>query len=78
MPIREPTVGSRVKISSQAPRCRGRTGVILEQLDPQGQGEQRSWRVRFDWPLGGMGSYAIIAADHLDLLQNMPAIREKT
>ena len=67
-------VGSRVRVSSKAPRYQGRTGVILEERNPQGYGEGRGWRVRFDWPLGGMGSYAIVAADDLELQQNMPGI----
>ena len=67
-------VGSMVRVSSKAPRYRGRTGVILEQRNPQGDEEERGWRVRFDWPLGGMGSYAIVAADDLELRQNMPGI----
>ena len=74
MSIEELRVGSRVRVSSKAPRYQGRTGVILEQRNPSGHGEGGGWRVRFDWPLGGMGSYAIVAADDLELQQNVPGI----
>ena len=77
MPTGELKVGSMVRVSSKAPRYGGRTGVILEQRNPHGGEGERNWRVRFDWPLGGVGSYAIVAADDLELQQNMPGIREE-
>ena len=64
--------GSRVQVSLRANHQKGRTGVVLE---PRGTAEDSSgqkWLVRFDWPLGGMGSYAEVSEEDLDLLLNIP------
>ena len=63
-----------MKVSSKAPRYQGRTGVILESRSPQGDEVGRSWFVRFDWPLGGMGSYGAVAGEDLEMQQNLPGI----
>ena len=64
--------GSRVQVSLRADHQQGRTGVVLESRGTaEGSGAQ-TWLVRFDWPLGGMGSYAEMSEEDLDLLLNIP------
>ena len=65
-------VGSSVRVSPTAKHQGGSTGVILEPRGAPENGSSRRWLVRFDWPLGGMGSYAEVSEDDLELLQNMP------
>ena len=65
-------VGSSVRVSPSAMHQGGRTGVILELRAAPENGSSQWWLVRFDWPLGGMGSYAEVSEDDLELLQNMP------
>ena len=68
------TVGNRVQVSPTAPRYQGRTGIILELRSAPEESGSRTWLVRFDWPLGGMGSYDVVSEDNLEPLQNIPLI----
>ena len=63
---------SRVRVSPMAPRYQGRIGMILEQRDAPREADSRAWLVRFDWPLGGMGSYDVVGEEHLEPLGNIP------
>ena len=65
-------VGGRVRVSLNANHQRGRTGVVLQLQDAEEDNGDRKWLVRFDWPLGGMGSYAEVSEEDLELLQNIP------
>lgn len=65
-------VGSSVRVSPNAKHQGGRTGVILEPRSAPEDNSDRRWLVRFDWPLGGMGSYAEVSEENLELLQNIP------
>ena len=70
----ELNVGSRVRVSTTAPLHQGRTGIILEPHDPRDDEGGRNWLVRFDWPLGGMASHAVIAEEDLELRQDLPRV----
>ncbi len=65
-------VGSRVRVSLNANHQQGRTGVVLQLQDAGEDNSDQRWLVRFDWPLGGMGSYAEVSEENLELLQNIP------
>ena len=65
-------VGSSVRVSLNAEHQGGRTGVILEPRSAPEDNSDRRWLVRFDWPLGGMGSYAEVSEENLELRQNIP------
>ncbi len=65
-------VGSRVQVSLRADHQQGRTGVVLESGGTAEDSGAQRWLVRFDWPLGGMGSYAEVSEEDLDLLVNIP------
>ena len=71
------TVGDRVQVSPTAPRYQGRTGVVLEQRSAPEESGSRTWLVRFDWPLGGMGSFDVVSEDNLEPLQNIPLLENR-
>ena len=64
--------GSRVQVSLRANHQQGRTGVVLESRGTAEGSSAQTWLVRFDWPLGGMGSYAEVSEEDLELLLNIP------
>ena len=65
-------VGSRIRVSLNVHQQQGRTGVVLLLQDAGEDSNDRRWLVRFDWPLGGMGNYAELSEENLELLQNIP------
>ena len=65
-------VGSRVLLSPKAKHNQGRTGIVIEPRSAPDEPGGRRWLVRFDWPLGGMGSFAVVGEEELDLLRNVP------
>ena len=64
--------GSRVQVSLKANHQQGRTGMVLESHGTAEGSSAQTWLVRFDWPLGGMGSYAEVSEEDLELLLNIP------
>ena len=64
--------GSRVQVSLKANHQQGRTGVVLEPRSTAEDSSGQKWLVRFDWPLGGMGSFTEVSEEDLDLLLNIP------
>ena len=65
-------VGSRIRVSLNVHQQQGRTGVVLESRGTAEGSSAQTWLVRFDWPLGGMGSYAEVSEEDLDVLLNIP------
>ena len=46
--------------------------MVLEPGSTAEDSSGQKWLVRFDWPLGGMGSYAEVSEEDLELLLNIP------
>jgi hypothetical protein len=72
MNLKKIQLGSRVHVPSKIKRSWDRTGVIVAKKGTSINGNQKQWMVRFDWPLGGMESYAEVAEGDMDLLYNIP------
>lgn len=66
-------LGSRVQVSNKTNQSWDRTGVIIAKKGTSISGNQKQWLVRFDWPLGGMESYAEVPEDKMNLLYNIPS-----
>ena len=64
--------GYRVRVSPNSELHKGRTGTALEPRGKAKGGGGKRWLVRFDWPLGGMGSYAEVREVDLEILLNIP------
>ncbi len=72
--------GCRVRVSNPHSPHFGRTGHVEALVSYVGGAggpfggppESRGWSVLFDWPLGGMGSYAEVSEEDLELLLNIP------
>ena len=71
----EVTIGSRVLVTSNAGRWRGRTGLVVRR-EAGSEDVPPRWVVSFDWPLGGMASFGVFPAANLELRQDLPQISE--
>ena len=65
-------LGSRVQVSNRTKQSWNRTGVIIAKKGTPMSGNQKRWVLRFDWPLGGMESYAEVPEGDMHLLYNIP------
>ena len=73
MNLKKIHLGSRVQVSNKTKQSWNRTGVVVAKKGTSISGNQKQWLVRFDWPLGGMESYAEVPEADMDLLYNIPS-----